>query len=82
MSVENNDSTQTVTQEQSVQVEKQKSVKKGKSVKSEVVANEKTRKKRTHRWTEANRKSFYEKCVPARKASLEAKKKIKMQSSS
>lgn len=38
----------------------------------------KIRKKRTHRWTEANKKSFYEKCVPARLASLAKKKSLKL----
>jgi hypothetical protein len=40
---------------------------------------QKKRKKRTHRWTEANKKSFYEKCVPARQASLAAKQALKKQ---
>ena len=38
------------------------------------ITDKKIRKKRTHKWTEANKKSFYEKCVPARKASLAARK--------
>lgn len=49
-------------------------------IEKEALKEKKLRKKRTHKWTEANKKSFYEKCVPARKASLEAKKKLKEQS--
>lgn len=58
-----------------------KSPKKVKSskIKDPITQQVKQRKKRTHRWTDANRKSFYEKCVPARQASLEAKKKLKAQ---
>lgn len=37
----------------------------------------KVRKKRTHKWTEANKKSFYEKCVPARLASLARRKELR-----
>lgn len=33
--------------------------------------------KRKHTWTEANRKIFYEKCVPARLKALEAKRAAK-----
>ncbi len=36
-----------------------------------------TKKKRQHRWTEANRIAFYEKCVPARKLSLLKRKEEK-----
>jgi hypothetical protein len=32
------------------------------------------KRKRQHKWTEANRKVFFEKCVPARKASIEKKR--------
>lgn len=33
--------------------------------------------KRKHTWTDKNRVAFYEKCVPARLKSLEAKKALK-----